>query len=620
MQGHGRRRIVGRAAGAALVWLSAASALPLQAQTLPDRFFPESIAAAADGRLFVGSHTQSRIVQVAPGATVAQPFVAEGANGLMSVQGLLADDARGLLWACTADLGASPAPKGPSALLAFELDSGAAAGRWPLPDGGFCNDIAFGPSGQLLITDTTQPRILGFDPQARRLFTWLAHPLLGGQPFNGNGITVDRDNVFVSTFADGRLLRIPVGQDGRPGTPAAVALPRPLRGGDALRTVGPDRILVFENGLPQGGGQVTLALIEDDRAMLAPVASGIDEPTSGVLRGGRLLVVGSQFARLYGQRHGEAAAPFALLSLDVAAMPSALPLPTGPAYPNGIAVAADGTVFTGFVASGLILRQRPGDGWTTLSAGTDTVYAATSLRLDAPRQLLWGTSPDFLADGRAPRPHRLFALDAATGASRRVIDLPAGAFGNDVAVAPDGTVLLTDSFQGRVWRLPPGARHLEPGPAHADLEPPPGGSIGVAGIARAPDGRLVLANYGSGRLLVAERDGTVRPLPLPRKLANPDGLALAPDGALLVCEGDVEGGNGRVLRIADPFAASTRHIDVLAEGLASPVNLSLAPDGTLLVTEARIRHRLAKAAALPVPTSFRIIRLPLPRDAARRQR
>lgn len=288
--------------------------------------------------------------------------------------------------------------------------------------------------------------------------------------------------------------------------------------------------------------------------------------------------------------------------------PTTIALPAGPAYPNGIAVAPDGTIFTGFVTSGRIVRKRPGQDWDTFFAGSDAIYAATSLRLDAGRKLLWGTSPDFLTEGRAPRPNRLFALDADTGAIRRLVDFPAQSFANDTAIEPDGAVLVTDSFVGRVLRLRPGAARFEVAAMHPDLAPPPGG-VGVAGIARAPDGRLVLSNFGTGKLYAVGRDGTVQPIRLPRLLANPDGLAFAPDGALLICEGDIAGGDGRVLRIAAPFAPSERPIQTLAAGLESPVNLSLAPNGELLVTEARIRHRLVKAGDLPAPASFRIVRL-----------
>lgn len=294
----------------------------------------------------------------------------------------------------------------------------------------------------------------------------------------------------------------------------------------------------------------------------------------------------------------------------LANQPPAIALPAGPAYPNGIAVAPDGTIFTGFVTSGRIVRKRPGQDWDTFFPGSDAIYAATSLRLDAGRNLLWGTSPDFLTEGRAPRPNRLFALDADTGAVRRLVDFPKESFANDTAIEADGAVLVTDSLLGRVLRLRPGAGRFEVAAMHPDLAPPPGG-VGVAGIARAPDGRLAVSNFGTGKLFAVERDRTIRPIRLPRLLANPDGLAFAADGALLVCEGDIAGGNGRVLRIAAPFAPSERPLETLAEGLESPVNLSLAPDGELLVTEARIRHRLVETGKLPTPASFRIVRLAL---------
>lgn len=597
---------------AALFAVGQVSSASLFAQALPDGFFPESIAATSSGRVFVGSHTESRIVEIPAGAGAWKPFVASGANGLMSVQGLLADDARGILWVCTADLGVSGTAKEPSALLAFRIENGDDAGRWPLPDGGFCNDLAFASNRNLLITDTTHDRIFSFDLDEKRMSTWIRHPMLGGQPFNGNGIAVDCGNVFVSTFADGRLLRIPVESDGSAGEPVVVSLPRPLKGGDAIRAIGQDRLVIFENGLPQGGGQVTLALIENDRAILAPVTSALDEPTSGIVLGNRLLIVESQFARLYGGRKGAKPGSFSIHSVALDALPSAIPLPDGPRYPNGIAVREDGTIYIGFVSSGLIFRRPPGRGWEIFRPDSNDIHSGTALRLDVERDLLWGASPDFLVDdGRKPRPNRIFALDAKNGVSSRVIDLPDGSLGNDIAIEPDGAVLLTDSLRGRVLRLEPAAARFTVQSDDREFRPPPGETIGASGIARASDGRLIVANYGAGRLLAIELDGAVRPLRLPRPLANPDGLAFTSDGALIVCEGDAKGGNGRVLRIADPFARADRRIEILAEGLESPVNLSYLPGRAILVTEAKIRHRLISSGKMQAPTAFRIIKLPV---------
>lgn len=585
---------------------------PLLAQSLPDNFFPESIAVSSNGRVFVGSNTDSSIVEIPAGATSVKPFIASGANGLMSVQGLLADDTRGILWACTADLGVSSTPKGPSALLGFHIENGSDAGRWHLPDNGFCNDLTFGSDGNLLITDTTHDRILSFDLTEKRLYTWIQHPALGGQLFNGNGIAVERNNVYVSTFSDGRLLRIPVKSDGSAGEPVVISLPRPLKGGDAIRTVGPNRLIIFENGLPEGRGQVTLALIENNQAVLIPITSTIHEPTSGVLAGDDLMIVESQFAKLYGAKKGTLPNTFSIPSIKLHALPSVIDLPHGPKYPNGIAVDQDGTLYTGFVASGLIFKKRPGNSWETFHFGSENIYAATSLRLDTKHHLLWGTSPDFLVEGRHARPNKIFALDTKTGASRYSIDLPDGSFGNDIALEPNGDLLITDSTRGRILRLEPETKKFTVKVKHPEFEPLSGETIGLSGIALASNGRLIVANYSTGKLLAIEQNGTVKPIPLPRRLANPDGLVFTADGSLILCEGNVESGNGKILRITAPFSETNRTIEILAEGLVSPVNLSyLKKENTILVTEAKIRHRLIKHNTMTEPSSFRILRLPL---------
>ncbi|MBF3233532.1 hypothetical protein HKW85_37585, partial [Pseudomonas aeruginosa] len=148
------------------------------------------------------------------------------------------------------------------------------------------------------------------------------------------------------------------------------------------------------------------------------------------------------FARAPGEREPSCAA-------------TSIVLPAGARYPNGIAHAADGTLYVGLVTSGRILRKPPGGEWETFFAGSPAIFAATALRLDEPRGLLWGNSPDFLPAGRR-RPHGVFALDLATGAVRRYLTLPGDGMGNDLAVAPDGTVYLSETRDGSLMRLRPG--------------------------------------------------------------------------------------------------------------------------------------------------------------------
>ncbi|MCY1015278.1 SMP-30/gluconolactonase/LRE family protein [Pyxidicoccus sp. MSG2] len=295
-----------------------------------------------------------------------------------------------------------------------------------------------------------------------------------------------------------------------------------------------------------------------------------------------------------------------------------LSLPEGFTYPNGITHSEDGTLFVGSVSSGRILRRAPGGGWTVLFPGSEEVFAVTSLRLDAPRGLLWGTSPDVMGlirpDGSlGRRAHRLFAVDARTGAVRRIIPVPEGGLGNDLTVAPDGGLYVTDSTRAAVLYLRPGGERLETYVSDARFasKAPGLSGIGPAGIALAPDGKTLAINtFGPGGLFLVRPGGARKPpavseVELPRRLENPDGMRFAPDGRLLVLEGASQSGDGRVVRI-DVLGktAGPKRIEVLASGMESPVNLTVEANGRVWVTEARLRERLLKGAAAKVPDAF----------------
>lgn len=615
--------LVGALLGLLFAVAPGAASTALPGASLPDRFFPESIAAAPDGTLYIGSATESRIVRVRPGAASAEDFIPPGAGGLMSVQGLLVDEGPGLLWACTGNLGVTKTPVKPTALLAFDLASGAPRGRWELPGGGYCNDVVRDSAGRLYVTDTPNPRVLRFDPKTSRFEEWARHPRLGGASANANGVALAQDGraLYLVTFADGRLLRVPIQGDGSAGVPEVVSLPRPLVGADALRTVGSNQLLVFENGLPAGGGRITRITVEGSRATLETVAESSAEPTSGVVVGGRILYVESQFARLFGARKRKAPGPFRIAIAPLSPAKTCcgrVPLPAGFTYPNGIAHAEDGTLFVGSIASGRILRRPPGGGWTVLFPGSEEIFAATSLRLDAPRGLLWGTSPDVMGllrpDGSlGRRAQRLFSLDARTGEVRRVVRLPEGAMANDITIAPDGGLYVTDSSRASVLYLRPGGERWETFVSDARFKAQGAGmaGIGPAGIALSPDGRALAVNtYGPGRLFLVRAGAAGAPpavseVLLSRRLENPDGMRFAPDGRLLVLEGAAGSGDGRVVRIDVLGAASgPRAIEVLASGLESPVNLTVEANGRVWITEARLRDRLLRGAAAKEPDAF----------------
>jgi sugar lactone lactonase YvrE len=286
-------------------------------------------------------------------------------------------------------------------------------------------------------------------------------------------------------------------------------------------------------------------------------------------------------------------------------------------YPNGITNASDGTLYVGLITSGEILQINPNGKIKTLFPGNSDVFAATSLRLDEPRGILWGCSPDFLGR-RSPsgqmvrRPPRIFALDTRSGKVLRVILMPDGGFGNDMALDPQGGIYLTDSMLGRIYYIAPGTSELT---TWAEDERFLSSEIGLAGIARRADGVAIAGHFSSGELfkVTPQTQGLtkVEAISLSRKLENPDGMQFAPDGSLILTEGAVTSGNGRLLRI-NVFAseAESKPIEALATNLKSPVNLTLI-GREVWVTESQIRHCLQPGQEKQVPNRFFIRRFML---------
>jgi sugar lactone lactonase YvrE len=292
----------------------------------------------------------------------------------------------------------------------------------------------------------------------------------------------------------------------------------------------------------------------------------------------------------------------------------AIELPANFQYPNGIAHASDGTLYVGSITSGQILRIAPDGAISTFFPGNNEVFAATTLRLDESRSILWGSSPDFLGTRNARgetvrRSPRVFAIDTRSGTVLRVIPMPEGGFSNDIALDPDGGVYITDSTLARIHYLAPGTTQLQTWAADDRFRAE---RIGLGGIARRSDGVLIVGHYSNGTLFKVTPQPKGQPIieaiPLARSLENPDGMQFATDGSLILTEGAVTSGNGRLLRI-NIFAPGTspKPVQTLASDLKSPVNLTLVGQD-IWVTESHIRHRLIPGQESQVPDRFFIRR------------
>jgi sugar lactone lactonase YvrE len=265
-----------------VLWMTAAVAGPSSIALPGDRAFPESITSARDGSLFVGRLGEGGIVRADPRTGAAAVFVAPGAAGSRSITGVFADDASGTLWACSNDLSALGGPSSSgdsrSALMGFDLRTGAAKRSVPLPEPHpFCNDIAVDAGGAVYVTDSANPTVLRLPARASGFEVFATNPQfapprpnsagLDGIAFGGDGA------LYVTTYAAGGFFRVAV-EKGRAGRVIklqgrALGLP------DGLRPLGRNSFLLVE-----GAGTLDRVDIDGDTFRAEPLRAEFRTPTS----------------------------------------------------------------------------------------------------------------------------------------------------------------------------------------------------------------------------------------------------------------------------------------------------------------------------------------------------
>ena len=238
-----------------------------------ERVFPESLSADAAGNIYVSSNAGA-IYRAEAGSDRAQPWIEPSAeNGLQSLFGVLADDGRNVLWACSnPNLFVPPEPgeAGPSALKAFDLATGALSASHDFPAGpAACNDIAVADDGTVYVTETIAGRIFRLAPDGDGLELFASgENLVGvdGIAFAGDGA------LYINNVRQNLVQRVERAADGSYEGLTELSLSEAVDGPDGLRPLGGNRFLQSEGP----AGRIALVTISGDSATVQPVKSGLD--------------------------------------------------------------------------------------------------------------------------------------------------------------------------------------------------------------------------------------------------------------------------------------------------------------------------------------------------------
>jgi sugar lactone lactonase YvrE len=270
----GLRGLWAAAAIGALAALAAAPALAAQDIRIDDtNVYPESLSAAPDGSVYVGS-IKGIVFRAAPGAALAKAWIQPTPqNGILSILGVLADARSKTLWICSSpNPFRAPPAVGVSSLMAFDLKTGAQKGAWPLPaPASACNDITIARDGTAYASDTPNGRIFVLKKGAKALELYAADARLKGI----DGIVFGADGtLYLNIVSRGQLMRVERGADGAFKGLTELKLSQPVAGPDGFRLIGGHRFLLAEGT----SGKIDEVAINGDTAEVRVLKEGLTSP------------------------------------------------------------------------------------------------------------------------------------------------------------------------------------------------------------------------------------------------------------------------------------------------------------------------------------------------------
>jgi sugar lactone lactonase YvrE len=225
---------------------------------------------------------------------------------------------------------------------------------------------------------------------------------------------------------------------------------------------------------------------------------------------------------------------------------------------------------------------------------------------DDKRGVLWVCSvPAPNREPPAPGSTALMAFDLKSGIQKLNLPFPGPAgVCNDITLAKDGTAYISDTPNGRIFRIHPRAGELELFAEDAQFK-------GIDGIAFSGDGTLYINSVTTNKLwrIVIGKDGkmgAVTELTPSQPMKGADGWRLIAGNRFLLAENAA----GTVDEV--DIAGDKATIKVLRDGLKTPTSAIRVKD-TIYAVERKFDYVRKPELKGQDPGAFTVLSLPLPK-------
>jgi sugar lactone lactonase YvrE len=280
-----------------------------------------------------------------------------------------------------------------------------------------------------------------------------------------------------------------------------------------------------------------------------------------------------------------------LISFAQAASAQEILIANAKSQPESMTVAPGGILIVGSASSPFVYKVRSGSSTAEKFIDASSEPSGTfffGMLADASSNTLWTCQLTPVPDSTPARRHTaLRGFDLTTGAQKIRWNLPGdNSTCNDFAIGPDKALYVTDTANGKIYRLQAGASTADLFLEHRTL-------AGVDGITFL-NGTLYVNNVVFNKLYripidAAGKPGQPEDIWMDQPVKGPDGMRAA-NGKLIVAEN----GAGKISVIT--VNGDKASVTVIKEGLKTPTGVEPAGD-TLWFTE----RATGKVMSIPTP-------------------